>query len=126
MADRQGFEPWIPCGIHAFQACAFSHSAICPLVHPIPRQPFDFTTRDARSAVCQILHSCVSNPPNRANVDELLAPVARGRDGFIARTGSDIAMLEVCGDGWSPPDDRTAARLPFPYTEQPELERSCV
>jgi hypothetical protein len=31
MADRQGFEPWIPCGIHAFQACAFSHSAICPL-----------------------------------------------------------------------------------------------
>jgi hypothetical protein len=31
LADRQGFEPWIPCGIHAFQACAFSHSAICPL-----------------------------------------------------------------------------------------------
>jgi hypothetical protein len=30
VADRQGFEPWIPCGIHAFQACAFSHSAICP------------------------------------------------------------------------------------------------
>ena len=23
MAERQGFEPWIPCGIHAFQACAF-------------------------------------------------------------------------------------------------------
>ena len=31
VAERQGFEPWIPCGIHAFQACAFSHSAICPL-----------------------------------------------------------------------------------------------
>jgi hypothetical protein len=31
MAERQGFEPWIPCGIHAFQACAFSHSAISPL-----------------------------------------------------------------------------------------------
>ena len=30
MAERQGFEPWIPCGIHAFQACAFSHSAISP------------------------------------------------------------------------------------------------
>ena len=31
VAERQGFEPWIPCGIHAFQACAFSHSAISPL-----------------------------------------------------------------------------------------------
>src|ERR1700761_7891510 len=30
VAERQGFEPWIPCGIHAFQACAFSHSAISP------------------------------------------------------------------------------------------------
>ena len=33
MAERQGFEPWIPCGIHAFQACAFSHSAISPLIY---------------------------------------------------------------------------------------------
>src|SRR6201999_1978633 len=32
LAERQGFEPWIPCGIHAFQACAFSHSAISPAV----------------------------------------------------------------------------------------------
>jgi hypothetical protein len=32
MAERQGFEPWIPCGIHAFQACAFSHSAISPQI----------------------------------------------------------------------------------------------
>ena len=32
MAERQGFEPWIPCGIHAFQACAFSHSAISPFL----------------------------------------------------------------------------------------------
>jgi hypothetical protein len=31
MAERQGFEPWIPCGIHAFQACALSHSAISPV-----------------------------------------------------------------------------------------------
>jgi hypothetical protein len=30
LAERQGFEPWIPCGIHAFQACALSHSAISP------------------------------------------------------------------------------------------------
>ena len=30
VAERQGFEPWIPCGIHAFQACALSHSAISP------------------------------------------------------------------------------------------------
>ena len=40
MAERQGFEPWIPCGIHAFQACAFSHSAISPLLV----QPFDSNT----------------------------------------------------------------------------------
>ena len=25
-----GFEPTLPCGKHAFQACAFSHSAISP------------------------------------------------------------------------------------------------
>src|SRR5215469_28169 len=31
MAERQRFEPWVPCGIHAFQACAFSHSAISPV-----------------------------------------------------------------------------------------------
>ena|GEM_PF-4015952 len=30
MAERQGFEPWVPCGTHAFQACALSHSAISP------------------------------------------------------------------------------------------------
>ena len=31
MAERVGFEPTLPCGKHAFQACAFSHSAISPL-----------------------------------------------------------------------------------------------
>ncbi len=41
MAERQGFEPWIPCGIHAFQACAFSHSAISPT----PAQLYESTTR---------------------------------------------------------------------------------
>lgn len=30
MAERVGFEPTLPCGKHAFQACAFSHSAISP------------------------------------------------------------------------------------------------
>ena len=35
MAERQGFEPWIPCGIHAFQACAFSHSAISPQINDL-------------------------------------------------------------------------------------------
>ncbi len=30
-AEREGFEPSIPFwGIHAFQACAFDHSAISP------------------------------------------------------------------------------------------------
>ena len=30
MAERVGFEPTVPCGTHAFQACALSHSAISP------------------------------------------------------------------------------------------------
>ena len=29
--DGQGFEPWLPCGKHAFQACALDHSATHPL-----------------------------------------------------------------------------------------------
>src|ERR1700677_4731980 len=45
MAERQGFEPWIPCGIHAFQACAFSHSAISPQLV----QPFDSNTVETPS-----------------------------------------------------------------------------
>ena len=31
MAERQGFEPWVPCGTHALQARAFDHSATSPL-----------------------------------------------------------------------------------------------
>ena len=30
MADREGFEPSVSFPTHAFQACAFDHSAICP------------------------------------------------------------------------------------------------
>ena len=30
LAEREGFEPSIRCRIHAFQACAFNHSAISP------------------------------------------------------------------------------------------------
>ncbi len=30
LAERGGFEPPIPCGMHAFQACAIDHSAIFP------------------------------------------------------------------------------------------------
>ena len=30
LAERQGFEPWNPCGLHAFQACRFSRSRISP------------------------------------------------------------------------------------------------
>ncbi len=48
MAERQGFEPWIPCGIHAFQACAFSHSAISPQ----QVQPFDSNTGGPPIATC--------------------------------------------------------------------------
>ena len=31
LAERLGFEPRIPCDIHALQACAFVHSAISPV-----------------------------------------------------------------------------------------------
>ena len=31
MAVREGFEPSIPFGIHAFQACSFDHSDTSPL-----------------------------------------------------------------------------------------------
>jgi hypothetical protein len=30
LAERVGFEPTLPCGKHAFQACAFGHSATFP------------------------------------------------------------------------------------------------
>ena len=30
MAERQGFEPWVPCSTHAFQACQFNHSCTSP------------------------------------------------------------------------------------------------
>ena len=30
MAEREGFEPSIPCGMHAFQACALGHYATSP------------------------------------------------------------------------------------------------
>ena len=30
LAEREGFEPSIPCGIHAFQACALDHYATSP------------------------------------------------------------------------------------------------
>ena len=28
--ERQGFEPWVPCGTHDFQSCTFGHSVISP------------------------------------------------------------------------------------------------
>ena len=34
-AEREGFEPSIPCGIHAFQACSIGHSDISPNYQPM-------------------------------------------------------------------------------------------
>ena len=31
MVEREGFEPSVPCGTHAFQACSFGHSDISPI-----------------------------------------------------------------------------------------------
>lgn len=30
VAERQGFEPWSPCGLTVFKTVAFDHSAISP------------------------------------------------------------------------------------------------
>ena len=30
LAERTGFEPAVPCGTHAFQACSFNHSDTSP------------------------------------------------------------------------------------------------
>ncbi len=34
MAERKGFEPSVACATHAFQACAFDHSATSLSIHP--------------------------------------------------------------------------------------------
>ena len=31
LAERQGFEPWVPFGTHAFQACALDRYATSPI-----------------------------------------------------------------------------------------------
>jgi hypothetical protein len=31
LAEKEGFEPSVPCGTHAFQACHISHSCISPI-----------------------------------------------------------------------------------------------
>ena len=46
MVEGMGFEPMIPRGIHAFQACSFGHSDIPPKIFtnksiPWRIQPFD-------------------------------------------------------------------------------------
>ncbi len=33
MAEREGVEPSIPCGMHAFQACALGHYATSPSIY---------------------------------------------------------------------------------------------
>ena len=30
LAERQGFEPWVPCGTQTFQVCALDHYATSP------------------------------------------------------------------------------------------------
>src|SRR5207237_3510185 len=30
LAEREGFEPSVPCGTHDFQSCTFGHSVISP------------------------------------------------------------------------------------------------
>ena len=32
MAEKQGFEPWVPCGTTVFKTVAIDHSAISPLI----------------------------------------------------------------------------------------------
>ena len=43
MAERQGFEPWVPEGTTVFETAAFDHSATSPITAYIPylRSPSD-------------------------------------------------------------------------------------
>ena len=68
LAERQGFEPWIPCGIHAFQACAFSHSAISPRFRDAPRPRAAGTARATSNL------SRVSSPPRPSYNDPSPCP----------------------------------------------------
>ena len=39
VAEREGFEPSVPCGTHDFQSCPFGHSGISPKVEPAQVAP---------------------------------------------------------------------------------------
>ena len=59
VAERQGFEPWIPCGIHAFQACALSHSAISPLSANL----YESTTASSGDGMTQVQDEAEKGEP---------------------------------------------------------------
>ena len=57
LAERGGFEPPIPCGIHAFEARAFDHSAISPKLFCIPSRA---NARISPPTLCGGDHSAIS------------------------------------------------------------------
>ena len=55
MAERGGFEPPMPFGIHTFQACSFDRSDTSPQNHPTPGYSFTSRSRiwrDTEAPVC--------------------------------------------------------------------------
>ncbi len=80
MAERQGFEPWIPCGIHAFQACAFSHSAISPQYRGLLES---ITSHPAKFAI-DLSRKCAEDQfvAHRRFIESLLCLVGEARHRF--------------------------------------------
>ncbi len=73
LAEREGFEPSIPFGIHTFQACSFDHSDISPdslVFSPsiscnyFARQSFTPVTFDQREKIAR-RRNCSGNPRPR-------------------------------------------------------------
>src|SRR5260370_29815886 len=114
MAERQGFEPWIPCGIHAFQACAFSHSAISPRINSLrgttPKKGtrqggphmnvFIEVTRERRylhnvspATLSWYTHALKWLPSESPTQIELKDTVLRMRDMCLKATGGKAAII---------------------------------
>jgi integrase/recombinase XerD len=116
LAERQGFEPWIPCGIHAFQACAFSHSAISPIFSDLagtalrkgsrlgefPMTRFVEFTRERQylhnvspATISWYAHALKWLPSESPTQDDLKAVVLRMREAGLKETGCNAALRAI-------------------------------
>ena len=109
MAERQGFEPWIPCGIHAFQACAFSHSAISPRRGTLsglqPTNLFEANTFAASNPLQQTTRVTALRPSLSA-LPRCLGRAARRASGTASKSPGRSSSRPIHGrwrSGYMPP-----------------------